>query len=116
MAPTLLALVIGVGPGTGAAVARRFAASYPVVCMARTAASYAGVVDAINASGGRALGVATDVADERSVAAAMDAVAREFGRDAAVAAAVFNASGRFARKPFLELTEEDFMAGLDVSA
>lgn len=116
MPPTLLALVIGVGPGTGAAVARRFAASYPVVCMARTAASYSGVVDDINASGGRAIGIATDVADERSIAAAMDTVAREFGRDAAVAAAVFNASGRFVRKPFLELSEDDFMASLNVSA
>jgi hypothetical protein len=28
---------------------------------------------------------------------------------------VFNASGKFVRKPFLELTEDDFMAGLDVS-
>lgn len=28
---------------------------------------------------------------------------------------MFNASGNFVRKPFLELTEDDFMAGLDVS-
>jgi NAD(P)-dependent dehydrogenase (short-subunit alcohol dehydrogenase family) len=30
-------------------------------------------------------------------------------------AAVFNASGRFVRKPFLDLTEDEFFAGLDVS-
>lgn len=30
-------------------------------------------------------------------------------------AAIFNASGRFVRKPFLELTEDEFSAGLDVS-
>ena len=30
-------------------------------------------------------------------------------------AAIFNASGKFVRKPFLELTEEEFNYGLDVS-
>lgn len=31
-------------------------------------------------------------------------------------AAIFNASGRFTRKPFLELTEEEYTSSLDVSA
>lgn len=30
-------------------------------------------------------------------------------------AAVFNASGRFVRKPFLELTEDDFVTSYNVS-
>lgn len=33
-------------------------------------------------------------------------VKEEFGDDVKIAAAVFNASGPFVRKPFLELTEE----------
>lgn len=115
MPPSLISIVVGVGPGTGAAVARKFAATYPVVCMARTPANFSGIVDEINASGGRAVGIATDVADAGSVRRAFEQVEREFG-GAGVAAAVFNASGRFVRKPFMELTEADFMAGLDVSA
>jgi len=33
MASKLIAIIAGVGPGTGAAVAKKFAASYPVVLL-----------------------------------------------------------------------------------
>jgi len=90
----LVALVIGVGPGTGAAVARRFSAAYPVVCMARTSASYESIVAEINTSGGKAIGISTDVSDAKSVSQAFDKIKEEFGSDVGIAAAVFNASGR----------------------
>lgn len=89
-----IAIVIGVGPGTGAAVARRFSRAYPVVCMARTSASYDGIVDEINKAGGKAIGVSTDVADASSVSKAFEQIKQEFGADVGVAAAIFNASGR----------------------
>ena len=34
---------------------------------------------------------------------------------AQLAAAVFNVGGKFIRKPFLELTEDDFMAGMEAN-
>lgn len=34
---------------------------------------------------------------------------------APLAAAIFNVGGRFIRKPFLELNEEDFMAGMEAN-
>lgn len=43
--------------------------------------------------------------------AMVEAVKKEFGSEVRCAAAVFNASGAFVRKPFLELTGE----GLDAS-
>jgi hypothetical protein len=34
---------------------------------------------------------------------------------AQLAAAVFNVGGKFIRKPFLELTEDDFMVGMEAN-
>jgi len=116
MASKLIAIIAGVGPGTGAAVARKFAASYPVVLLARTPESYNDLVKEINSSGGKAIGISTDVADAKSVQNAAEEIKKEFGSGVGAAAAIFNASGRFVRKPFLELTEDEFFAGLDVSA
>lgn len=47
------------------------------------------------------------MSDSKSVKVMVGKVQEEYGKDVNVAAAVFNASGAFVRKPFLELTEED---------
>ncbi|KAL1644799.1 hypothetical protein SLS58_004264 [Diplodia intermedia] len=111
----LVAVIAGVGPGTGGAVARKFASAYPVVLLARNPDNYDGLVKDINGAGGKAIGISTDIADSKSVKAAFDKIGSEFGGDYGLAAAIFNASGRFVRKPFLELNEDEFNAGLDVS-
>ncbi|USW52939.1 Putative NAD(P)-binding domain superfamily [Septoria linicola] len=87
MPPSLFAVIAGVGPGTGAALPK----------------------------GGSALGIETDVSVERSIKAAFDKVKDTFGSYAACAAAVFNASGALTKKPFLELTEDDFTKPYSVS-
>lgn len=114
MASKAFAIVAGVGPGTGAACARRFAKSYPVVLMARNPDNYEGLVQEINKSGGKAIGISTDVSSVESVDAAFEKIKAEY-KDAACAAAVFNASGRFARAPLLEMKVEDFVGSWDVS-
>lgn len=45
---------------------------------------------------------------------AMEKIKGEFG-DVGCAAAIFNASGAFSRKPFLEIGEEAFGKAYDVS-
>lgn len=100
--------------GTGAAVARRFAASYPVVLLARNPANYESLAEEINKSGGRAIGISTDVSSPDSMKNAFGKIEQEF-KGAPIAAAVFNASGRFVRKPILEMSVEDFGAGYEVS-
>lgn len=114
MAARPFAIVAGVGPGTGAAVARKFAASYPVILLARNPANYESLVTEINKSGGHAIGISTDVSSSSSVKSAFQKIEQEF-QGAGCAAAVFNASGRFVRKPLLELSEEEFCAGFEVS-
>jgi NAD(P)-dependent dehydrogenase (short-subunit alcohol dehydrogenase family) len=116
MASKLIAIIAGVGPGTGAAVARKFAATYPVVLLARNPDNFEGLAKEINSGGGKAVGISTDISDSQSVKNAVETIKREFGSDVAAAAAIFNASGGFLRKPFLEVPEEVFATSLNVSA
>lgn len=116
MSRSPIAIIAGIGPGTGASVARRFAKAYPVALLARKPESYEPLVKEINSSGGKAFGFSTDVADSASVRKAFEGIKAQMGgNDVTAAAAVFNASGPFARKPFLETTEEQFVASWDVS-
>ncbi|GAM88595.1 hypothetical protein ANO11243_066290 [Dothideomycetidae sp. 11243] len=98
MAPTPWAVIAGVGA---------------VALLARTPDSYKDLADEINKSGGKAIGISTDVSDASSVKAAFSKIEKEFGSECA--AAIFNASGKLTRKSVLELTEEEFTAGYTVS-
>lgn len=113
-----IAIIAGVGPGTGAACARRFAKSYPVVLLARNPSNYDSLVSEIKSSGGTATGISTDVSSESSVKAAFDKIREEYGSsggEVKCAAAVFNASGPFSRKPLLDMTPDEFEKSWQVS-
>lgn len=114
MPPNPFAVVAGVGPGTGAAAARRFAKAYPVVLLARNPDSFNSLVEEINNAGGKALGISTDVSSEKSVKEAFEKIKSEHN-GANCAAAIFNASGKFSKKPFLEMNNEDWYEGFEVS-
>lgn len=116
MAPKPIAIIAGIGPGTGASVARRFAKSYPVALLARKPENFEPLAKEIEAAGGEAFGISTDVSDASSVTNALHEIKRKYGGEETRAAAViFNASGPFTRKPYLELTEEQFMSSWAVS-
>lgn len=84
--------------------------------MARNPANYESLVEEIQKKGGWAEGISTDVSDAGSVQRAFEEVERiAGGKEGRVAAAVFNVGGRFIRKPFLELTQEEFEAGWDAN-
>lgn len=72
------------------------------------------MVAEIKQSGGHAVGISADVVDANSIAAAFAAIKTELP-GSKLAAAVYNVSAGFARKPFLELTQKDVDAGLDVA-
>ncbi|KAH2331591.1 hypothetical protein KXV29_006295 [Aspergillus fumigatus] len=73
MATKALAVIAGVGPGTGASIARRFAKAYSVVVLSRNPANFEPLVQEINSSGGQALGISADVTDSTSVKSAKGA-------------------------------------------
>jgi NAD(P)-dependent dehydrogenase (short-subunit alcohol dehydrogenase family) len=73
-----VAAVLGVGPGLGAAVARRFAGEgFAVAMMARREESLAQIQQDIEGDGDTALPVSADATD--SVAAAFERVRTELG-------------------------------------
>ena len=102
-----VAAVLGIGPGLGAAVARRFAREgYAVALMARREESLAPVRDEIEGEGGTSLPVPTDATDPASVAAAFGRVRDELGEPEVF---VYNA-GAFQTGGILDLLPEDFDA------
>src|SRR5205814_7707848 len=100
---TPIAIIAGVGPGTGRALALKFASAYPVLLLARSSTSVDPIVAEIRERGGTAFGVPVDVADRLALEAALAKVKEQDGfKSNQVAAAVFNVGGKFIRKPFLE--------------
>jgi NAD(P)-dependent dehydrogenase (short-subunit alcohol dehydrogenase family) len=61
-----VAVVIGVGPGLGAALVRRFAASYSVAMLARNADYLKALGDEVRKSGATVLDLPCDVSDAES--------------------------------------------------
>lgn len=74
-----VAVVIGVGPGTGAALARRFAREYAVAINARSADYLRELADEIRAGGGEALAIPADVGNPAQIAGAFARVRTELG-------------------------------------
>ncbi|MGY1609712.1 MULTISPECIES: SDR family oxidoreductase [unclassified Geodermatophilus] len=75
-----VAVVTGAARGIGAATALRLAADgFAVAVIDLDESSTAGTVQAIEAAGGRALGVGADVGDAEQVQAAVDRIAAELG-------------------------------------
>jgi NAD(P)-dependent dehydrogenase (short-subunit alcohol dehydrogenase family) len=102
-----VAAVLGIGPGLGAAVARRFSREgYSVALMARRKESLAPVREEIEGDGGKALTVPTDAADPASVALAFERVRGELGDPEVF---VYNA-GAFKMGGILDLLPEEFDA------
>ena len=86
-----VAIVAGVGPGTGTALARVFArAGYGVGLLSRHAESSDPVAAEIHAKGGKAIFVLTDVTNRQSVG---DVVAKIRAQLGPVTAVAHNASG-----------------------
>lgn len=114
MSTKAFAVIAGVGSGTGSSIARRFAKEYPIALLARNPESYEGLVQEINNSGGKAIGVSADASDEQSLKSAFQTIAQKYD-NAPCAAAIYNASGGFVRKPFLETKIEDLEKGWGVT-
>ena len=74
-----IATIIGVGPGLGAALARRFAAEYAVALVARGKDKLANFIHEINAAGGNSIAVSADMSKEHEIAGAFEQIRRELG-------------------------------------
>jgi NAD(P)-dependent dehydrogenase (short-subunit alcohol dehydrogenase family) len=101
-------LIVGAGPGMGAAVGRRFAREgFKVALAGRTLSKVEGLAADIDG----AKGFACDATDEASVKALFDAVKQDMGEPNVV---VFNASGRV-RASILDIEVNDFEKAWQIS-
>lgn len=107
-----LAVIVGMGPGVSAAVARRFGREgYAVAAVARRAEALNEQVAALVAAGVKARGYTADAADPASLGAALARAAADGG---AAEVLVYNAAGvRY--KPLAGLTAEELNADLRTS-
>jgi len=106
MSERKVAVVLGVGPGLGAAAARRFAREgFALGLMARGQDKLTPIQTAIEKAGGTALSIPTDATDPASVAAAFKLVRDRLGAPAEVL--VYNA-GAFQLGGILDVTPEQF--------
>lgn len=110
-----LAILLGVGPGTGAALARAFAKTHTAVALlARNKDKLDSLVSEIQQAGGEASPFSCDVTERASVEAAFEAIRAQFPQHACTAA-VFNANSPLNRAPFLELKEEDLRPNVELN-
>ena len=74
-----VAVVIGVGPGLGAALARRFAAAYSVAIVARKSNYLKELAAELRQSGGTVLDLTCDVSNETQIAETFRAIRSKLG-------------------------------------
>jgi len=107
-----VAVVIGVGPGLGAALARRFAAGYSVAILARRGDYLKELAAELRQSGSTVLDLACDVGDETRIAEAFRAIRGKLGE---VEVLLYNAgSGAFGT--IAEITPDQYEADWRVNA
>ena len=107
-----MALIIGVGPGLGGALARRFgSAGMKVAVASRDVGSLASILDQVSEAGGTAHAYGADGTDEDSVVDLFASVEEDLGP---IDAAIYNPSARV-RGSILELTADDVINSWNVS-
>src|SRR4051794_6995404 len=74
-----VAVVVGVGPGTGAALARRFAQGYAIAMIARSADYLHTLGDEIRATGAKVLEAPADIGNVSGAAAAFASIRDKLG-------------------------------------
>ena len=112
MSEAKVALITGAGRGIGRDIAQSLArAGYACGLIARTKSQLEETADLIRQAGGKAIVTPTDVSIRAQVLASVETVERELGP----ISVLINNAGAYLRKPFTEISEEDFDFQLKVN-
>jgi NAD(P)-dependent dehydrogenase (short-subunit alcohol dehydrogenase family) len=112
MPESQVAVITGAGRGIGRDIALRLAREgYACGLIARTKSQLDETAELIRQNGGKAIVTPTDVSKREQVNAAIETITRELGP----IALLINNAGAYLRKPFTEITEEDFDFQLKVN-
>jgi NAD(P)-dependent dehydrogenase (short-subunit alcohol dehydrogenase family) len=112
MSDAKIALITGAGRGIGRDIAQRLGREgYACGLIARTKSQLDETAELIRQAGGKALVTPTDVSKREQVVASVEAIERELGP----ISVLINNAGAYLRKPFTEITEEDFDFQLKVN-
>ncbi|KAL0487358.1 SDR family NAD(P)-dependent oxidoreductase [Acrasis kona] len=103
---TKIAAILGVGPGLGSSIAKKFAKEgYSVAIMSRSLSKLTPVEQEIKRNNGSVISIPTDAGSTDSVKSAYEAIRNEFGASPSVF--VYNA-GAFSPGGILDTTVEQF--------
>ena len=107
-----VAVITGVGPGLGASLARRFAATYAVAMLARKADYLKALAREIRQGGAAVLDLSCDVSDRTQITDAFRAIRKDLGEPDVL---LYNAgSGTFGA--ISEITPDQYEADWRVNA
>jgi len=102
-----VAVIVGVGPGLGFSVAKRFASeNFNVVLIARNKEQLQTLADELNHTEEKAFVFLADMANQESIISAFEQVKQKFKK---IDVLIYNASSKFALKNISELIPDDFM-------
>jgi NAD(P)-dependent dehydrogenase (short-subunit alcohol dehydrogenase family) len=114
------AVIIGAGPGLGAAVARRFAREGMPVALVARSAGVEDLAQALTAGGGKAVALRADAADGQGLRASLDAAVEAHGVPEVV---IYNAAiirrdrpGELSREEHLNAWSVNVLGAIDAAA
>lgn len=81
----LYTIIAGVGPGTGSAIAKKFANAYPVVLLARNTKTLDSIAKDITSAGGIAICCEADVTKRETIEKAIQKAEQELGEGSSCA-------------------------------